>query len=142
MVSTVSPYSSSVDLSSSVLWYFAQSPFFDPQSANGELISQYANTPLENKLLGVKASWHNELRKRRGVSYVVYYDPLESRTWFMGPQGEEQSNIWVIRKQQRDEPDQDDKIKVLGYYLIMNDAIYEAPSVASILTTRMVILSS
>ena len=142
MVSTVPSYLRAGHSDSAVLWYFAQSPFFDPQSANGELISQYSNTPLENKLLGVKASWHNELRKRRGVSYVVYYDPLESRTWFMGPQVEEQSNIWVIRKQQRDEPDRDDKIKVLGYYFIMNDAIYEAPSVASILTTRLVILSS
>ncbi len=123
--------------SSSVLWYFAQSPFFDPTSQNGELIAQYGGTPQEGKLLGSKQGWHHQLSLRRGVSYIVLYDPIESNTRIDGPNGKEQANTWVIRKQQTDEPGQKDT-KVLGYYFIMNDAIYEAPSVASILSTRMV----
>ena len=75
---------------------------------------------------------------RRGISYIVHHDPIESNAQFEGPQGKEQSNVWVIRKQQRDEPQDDGSVRVLGYYFILNDAIYEAPSMASILSTRMV----
>ena len=69
---------------------------------------------------------------------MVHFDPIETQSQFEGQHGKEQSNIWVIRKQQRDEPEDDANIKVLGYYFIVNDAIYEAPSMANVLSTRMV----
>ena len=105
-------------------------------------MTQYGNTPLEGKLLGTKKGWHHQLSIRRGISYVVHFDPIESNTQVDGPQGKEVSNVWVIRKQQRDEPQNDVSIKVLGYYYILNDAIYEAPSLASVLTTRMVCIAA
>jgi hypothetical protein len=77
---------------------------------------------------------------RRGVSYVIFQDPIETQTQVDGLQGKEISNVWVIRKQQRDEPE-DENVKVLGFYYIINDCIYEAPSIANILSTRMVSIS-
>ena len=121
-----------------MLWYFAQSPFFEKTSQNQELITQYGGTPLEGRFLGTKKGWHDQLRMRRGVSYVVHHDPIETNTQFDGPKAKEQSNVWVIRKQRRDEPQDESSVRVLGYYFILNDAIYEAPSMASVLSTRMV----
>lgn len=92
---------------------------------------------MEGQLLGSKQGWHHQLRLRRGVSYVIIQDPVETNTQIDGPNGKEASNVWVIRKQQRDEPETEN-VNVLGFYFIMNDAIYEAPSVSSIMSTRIV----
>jgi mediator of RNA polymerase II transcription subunit 6 len=128
-------------LTLSVLWYFALSPFFDPESANGELIAQYkGKMPEENELLGSKEGWHHQLRMRRGLQYVVLHDPFDTKAQVDGPNGKEQSNVWIVRKQHRDEPN-DDNVKVLGFYFIANDAIFEAPSMASILSTRLVCMT-
>jgi hypothetical protein len=56
---------------------------------------------------------------------------------FDGPNGPEKSTVWVIRKQNREGPTDRD-VTVLGYYYIVNDVIYQAPSVAGILNYRMV----
>lgn len=92
---------------------------------------------MEGQLLGSKQGWHHQLSLRRGVSYIIFQDPIESNTQIDGPNGKEVSNVWVIRKQLREDLD-DGSVKVLGFYFIMNDAIYEAPSVSSLMSTRIV----
>ncbi|EXJ83744.1 hypothetical protein A1O1_07370 [Capronia coronata CBS 617.96] len=122
--------------SNNVLFYFATSPFFDQVSGNQSLITQWVGTPNQNDILGTRSKFEANLRHQRGIQYVVEHDPLEEKVMFDGPNGRENSNVWVIRKQNRESED-DSSVTVLGYYYIVNDVIYQAPSVASILNYRM-----
>ncbi|EXJ87622.1 hypothetical protein A1O3_04583 [Capronia epimyces CBS 606.96] len=122
--------------SNNVLFYFATSPFFDQVSGNQSLITQWAGTPNQNDVLGTRAKFEANLRHQRGIQYVVEHDPLEEKVMFDGPNGRENSSVWVIRKQNRENED-DSSVTVLGYYYIVNDVIYQAPSVASVLNYRM-----
>lgn len=94
------------------------------------------NTPNQNDILGTRQKFEANLRHQRGLQYVIQHDPLEEKVLVDGPNGREQSNVWVIRKQHR-ENESDSGVSVLGYYYIVNDVIYQAPSVASIFNYRM-----
>jgi mediator of RNA polymerase II transcription subunit 6 len=119
-----------------VLFYFATSPFFDQVSGNQSLLTQWAGTPNQNDILGTRQKFESHLRHQRGTQYVVEHDPLEAKVFIDGPNGREPSNVWVIRKQHR-ENDSDSGVTPLGYYYIVNDVIYQAPSIASVLNYRM-----
>jgi mediator of RNA polymerase II transcription subunit 6 len=70
---------------------------------------------------------------------VVAYDPLALNVQIDGPNGKDFSNVWVIKKQDRvKRAGQDDQVTALAFYYIVGDAIYQAPSVAKIMTNRMV----
>ncbi|KAL2426502.1 Mediator of RNA polymerase II transcription subunit 6 [Exophiala dermatitidis] len=122
--------------SNNVLFYFATSPFFDQVSGNQSLFTQWAGTPNQNDILGTRAKFEANLRHQRGIQYVVQHDPLEEKVMVDGPNGRENSNVWVIRKQNRENED-DRSVTILGYYYIVNDVIYQAPSVANVLNYRM-----
>lgn len=119
-----------------MLFYFATSPFFDQVSGNQSLLTQWAGTPNQNDILGTRQKFESHLRHQRGTQYVVEHDPLEAKVFIDGPNGREPSNVWVIRKQHR-ESDSDSGVTPLGYYYIVNDVIYQAPSIASVLNYRM-----
>lgn len=106
-------------------------------SGNQSLFTQWAGTPNQNDILGTRAKFEANLRHQRGIQYVVQHDPLEEKVMVDGPNGRENSNVWVIRKQNRENED-DRSVTVLGYYYIVNDVIYQAPSVANVLNYRMV----
>jgi mediator of RNA polymerase II transcription subunit 6 len=137
MVRGESPFSAIQADPVQVLFYFATSPFFDQVSGNQSLFTQWAGTPNQNDILGTRAKFEDNLRHQRGIQYVVEHDPLEEKVMIDGPNGPEQSNVWVIRKQNR-EDETDNGVTVLGYYYIVNDVIYQAPSVASVFNYRMV----
>ncbi|KIW51759.1 hypothetical protein PV05_10445 [Exophiala xenobiotica] len=122
--------------SNNVLFYFATSPFFDQVSGNQSLITQWVGTPNQNDILGTRAKFEANLRHQRGIQYVVEHDPLEENVTLDGPNGPEKSNVWVIRKQNR-ETESESGVTTLGYYYIVNDVIYQAPPVASVLNYRM-----
>ncbi|KEF60342.1 uncharacterized protein A1O9_01902 [Exophiala aquamarina CBS 119918] len=122
--------------SNNVLFYFATSPFFDQVSGNQSLLTQWVGTPNQNDILGTRQKFESHLRHQRGTQYVVEHDPLESKVFIDGPNGREPSNVWVIRKQHR-ENDSDNGVTPLGYYYIVNDVIYQAPSIASVLNYRI-----
>jgi hypothetical protein len=74
-----------------------------------------------------------------GLEYVAAYDPLAMNVQIDGPNGKEFSNVWVIKKQDRAKrAGQEDLVTVLDFYYIVGDAIYHAPSVAKIMTNRVV----
>lgn len=122
--------------SNNVLHYLATSPFWDPQSENQAMISQYGNTALEGEMFGTRKAFEANLLKRRGISFVVAHDPFENHTKVQTPQGPVQSFTWVIRKQYRDEP-YSENVKVLAYYYIVNNAIYQAPDVSKVLECKL-----
>lgn len=124
-----------------VLFYFAQSPFFDRQSSNSSVFQQALSDHRFAHWLNTRENFEAQLRRLSGLEYVVAYDPLAMNVQIDGPNGKEFSNVWVIKKQDRAKrAGQEDQVTVLDFYYIVGDAIYHAPSVAKIMTNRMVCL--
>lgn len=75
-----------------------------------------------------------------GLEYIVAYDPLQTQAKNADGQFAAQpSNVWVIRKQQRRKrPGMDDEVSVLATYFVVGENIYMAPSVASVVSSRLV----
>lgn len=122
-----------------VLYYFAQSPFFDPQSENQSLISQWSNKPEEGEKIGTRRAFESNLKQRSGIQYLVAHDPLESRSMVHGANGPEPSGIWIIQKVRRQKSvGREDVVEVLAYYFIANQIIYQAPSLENIMQYRLV----
>lgn len=122
------------------MFYFMESPFFDRTSTNQSVVTQNAGIPeREYAFLSTRKKFEHALSNLVGLQYVVANDPLESNIKVDGPNGPEQADIWVIRKQYRSKTEgKDDDISIRGYYYIMNQTIYQAPSVANVLAYRMV----
>lgn len=98
----------------------------------------FGNPALEHWLAN-RQSFEAQLRTRPGIEFVVAHDPLQSNVFIDGPHGPEQSFVWVIKKQNREKTiGGEDRVTPLAYYYIVNDAIYQAPSVANVLANRMV----
>lgn len=123
--------------SNNVLFYFAQSPFFDRLSSNNTIITQNSGIPeRELRYLSTKQKFEDELTRYAGVQYVVDQDPMENEVFVDGPNGKERSMIWVIKKLDRKRP-RSSEIEVLGYYYIIDDTIYQAPDIFKILEYRL-----
>ena len=122
-----------------MLFYFAQSPFFDRQSSNSSVVQTAFSDPRFSHWLNTRQDFEAQLQRVAGVEYVVAYDPLALNVQIPGPNGPEHSNVWVIKKQERiKRSGQEDQVTVLAFYYIVGDSIYQAPSVGKILTNRMV----
>jgi len=84
-----------------VLFYFAQSPFFDRQSSNSSVFQQALSDYRFGHWLNTRESFEAQLRRLSGLEYVVALDPLAMNVQIDGPNGKEFSNVWVIKKQDR-----------------------------------------
>ncbi len=104
--------------SNSVLFYFAQSPFYDPTSNNAILTSQ---AMFNQKMLPI----------------IQTREAFEGRLKTMAPGTG--TGVWVIRKQTRRkrQPEEDD-ITVHSSYFVVGENIYMAPAVSDVLGSRMV----
>lgn len=67
----------------------------------------------------------------QGLEYVVAYDPLQMNVRV----DDQQSNVWVIRKQNR--KGRNDTTP-LGTYYIVGDCVYMSPSVLNVISSRLV----
>ena len=122
-----------------MLFYFAESPFFDRSSENYTLAVQYTGSEQAGEILGTRQRFEATLKNRQGLSYVIAHDPLSPPKQIEAPDGNKlPANVWVIRKQFRPVVGDDSSIEVLRYYYISNHVIYEAPTVAKVLNNRMV----
>ena len=123
-----------------VLFYFMQSPFFDKTSNNSSLWVQSVNTNDVANTLGTREAFEGRLRSMQGLEFVVAHDPLQSSVQIpTADGGSDWSNVWVIKKQdRRKRQGQPDELTVLGFYYIVNNAIYMAPTVGKVIGNRMV----
>ncbi|CEP63743.1 mediator complex subunit MED6 LALA0_S09e01508g [Lachancea lanzarotensis] len=123
-----------------VLDYFAESPFFDRSSNNqvAKMQHQFAQPrpedsarevsnqnldPHRQRILStymVHALWDAELRKLKGVEYVLAYV--------------REPDFWIIRKQLRTTPT---TATPLQDYFIIGANVYQSPSVFKILQNRI-----
>lgn len=129
-----------------VLFYFAESPFFDPTSNNASLALQAMHNENLRPFIETREAFEGRLKTMQGLEFMVVHDPLleaaaaNAAAVSRGEQPKEPSNVWVIRKQMRrrtGNAGQDD-VQILATYFIVGDSVYMAPSVWSVVGRRMV----
>ncbi|KAL2170112.1 hypothetical protein VTG60DRAFT_5207 [Thermothelomyces hinnuleus] len=121
--------------SNSVLFYFAQSPFYDRTSNNEVLFQQGLNNPNVTPYLATRELFEGRLKTMSGLEFVVAQEPAET-----GPGAG--TGVWVINKQTRRKQTPQDEIIVHGTYFVVGENIYMAASFADILSSRIAAISS
>ncbi|KAJ5338890.1 hypothetical protein N7452_005618 [Penicillium brevicompactum] len=124
--------------SNNILFYFAESPFFDPTSNNASLAIQANYNDAFRHFVETREAFEARLKTMQGLEFIVSYDPLQATAQTNGQFTQEPSNVWVIRKQnRRKRSGLDDEVVVISTYFIVGDCIYMAPSVASVVGNRI-----
>ncbi|KAI1824775.1 MED6 mediator sub complex component-domain-containing protein [Xylaria intraflava] len=121
--------------SNSVLFYFAQSPFFDPTSNNAVLANQAMFNPAMFHLIQTREAFEGRLREMSGLEFIVAQEPAETAPGTG-------TGVWVIRKQTRRKRDPEDEITIHSTYYIVGENIYMAPTLAQVLSFRMTTITS
>lgn len=122
-----------------VLFYFAESPFFDATSNNASLAIQANYNEAFRHFVETREAFEGRLKTMQGLEFIVGYDPLQAAAGSNAQFVHEPSNVWVIRKQiRRKRSSYDDEVVVLATFFVVGDCIYMAPSAASILGNRIV----
>jgi hypothetical protein len=125
-----------------VLFYFAESPFFDPTSNNASLAIQANHNEAFRHFVETREAFEARLKTMQGLEFIVAYDPLQAAAQSDTRFAHEPSNVWVIRKQnRRKRTGMDDEVSVISTYFVVGDCIYMAPSVASVVGNRIVSFS-
>lgn len=113
--------------------YFSQSPFFDQTSNNATISTQAMYNPNLYYLIQTREAFEGRLRSMQGLEFLVTHDPSENDT------KREHSGIWVIRKQnRRKRPGSEDEIMPISSYFVFGENVYMAPTISSILSSRLV----
>ncbi|CAI4216848.1 unnamed protein product [Parascedosporium putredinis] len=117
--------------SNTVLHYFARSPFFEETSNNAIVTNQAFHNAGMYHLIQTREAFEGRLRTMAGLEFIVAQEPAE-----MGPgMG---TGVWVIRKQTRKKrPGVEDEITVHSTYFVVGENIYQAPTLADILVSRI-----
>ncbi|KAH8431267.1 mediator complex subunit MED6 [Aspergillus melleus] len=125
--------------SNNILFYFAESPFFDATSNNASLAIQANYNEALRHFVETRDAFEARLKTMQGLEFVVAYDPLQAAAQSDTQFAHEPSNVWVIRKQtRRKRAGLEDEVVILSTYFVMGDCIYMAPSVASVVGNRIV----
>lgn len=118
--------------SNTILFYFAESPFFERTSNNAVITSQAMNNMSMYHFIQTREAFEGRLKTMSGLEFIVGEEPAESGPG-MG------TGVWVIRKQtRRKRYQEDDEITVHASYFVVNENIYMAPTLADILAARIV----
>ncbi|KAK3072255.1 Mediator of RNA polymerase II transcription subunit 6 [Teratosphaeriaceae sp. CCFEE 6253] len=117
--------------------YFTEQPFFDWNTKNGMLFEQAQREISTYSLVHDRQALESALRKRPGIEYMITHEPQVVK----GVAGQK-TGVWVLRKQERlaKQPadavptDEDPYPATLtrGTYYIVNENVYQAPSVADV----------
>ncbi|KAI9371686.1 mediator of RNA polymerase II transcription subunit 6 [Aspergillus egyptiacus] len=124
--------------SNNILFYFAESPFFDATSNNASLAIQANYNEAFRHFVETREAFEGRLKTMQGLEFMVAYDPLQAAAGSNAQFAHEPSNVWVIRKQtRRKRAGYEDEVVVLATFFVVGDCIYMAPSVASVVGNRI-----
>jgi mediator of RNA polymerase II transcription subunit 6 len=116
--------------SNSVLFYFAESPFFDKTSNNAVLFSQAVYNPNMFPIIQTREAFEGRLKTMSGLEYIVAQEPADMVNG---------TGVWVIRKQtRRKRQPEEDEITLHSTYFVVGENIYMAPAVADVLRAQTV----
>ncbi|TDZ33561.1 Mediator of RNA polymerase II transcription subunit 6 [Colletotrichum sidae] len=116
--------------SNSVLFYFAESPFFDRTSNNAVITNQAMFNPALLKNLATREAFEGELDKMSGLEFRVLHAPADMVTG---------TGVWTIVKQTRQKNLDRNRweTKPLAYYFVVGENIYQAPTLGDILSSKI-----
>ena len=115
-----------------ILFYFAESPFFERTSNNAVVYNQAMNVPSMYPVIQTREAFETHLNTMSGLEFRVVEEPAET-----GPGAG--TGVWVIRKQtRRKSAYEDDEITVHASYFVVGENIYMAPTLSGILAARIV----
>lgn len=119
--------------SNTILFYFAESPFFERTSNNAIIMSQAMNNMSMYHYIQTREAFEGRLRTMSGLEFMVGEEPAETGPG-MG------TGVWVIRKQTRrkQQYQEEDEITVHATFFVVGENIYMAPTLADILASRIV----
>lgn len=118
--------------SNTVLFYFAESPFFERTSNNAVILSQAMNNMSMYHYIQTREAFEGRLKTMSGLEFIVGEEPAETGPG-MG------TGVWIIRKQtRRKRVNEEDEIMVHASYFVVGENIYMAPTLADILASRVV----
>lgn len=118
--------------SNTILPYFQMSPFYDQSSNNAILWGQAMSNANMYPLVQTREAFEGRLKTMSGVEFVVAQEPSE-----MAPGTG--TGVWVINKQhRRKRHGMEDEVNVLATYFVVGEHIYMAPSMADVLSSRLV----
>ncbi|KAI1056534.1 Mediator of RNA polymerase II transcription subunit 6 [Fusarium irregulare] len=119
-----------------ILFYFAESPFFERTSNNAVVYNQAMNVPSMYPVIQTREAFETHLNTMSGLEFRVVEEPAET-----GPGAG--TGVWVIRKQtRRKSAYEDDEITVHASYFVVGENIYMAPTLSGILAARIMTISS
>ncbi|GAB0135620.1 hypothetical protein EsDP_00003951 [Epichloe bromicola] len=123
--------------SNTILFYFAESPFFERTSNNAVIMSQAMNNMSMYHYIQTREAFEGRLKTMSGLEFIVGEEPAETGPG-MG------TGVWVIRKQTRrkQQYQEDDEITVHASFFVVGENIYMAPTLADILASRIMTISS
>lgn len=122
--------------SNTILFYFAESPFFERTSNNAIIMNQAMNNASMYHFIQTREVFEGRLKTMSGLEFIVGEEPAETGPG-MG------TGVWVIRKQTRRKRYQDeDEVTVHASFFVVGENIYMAPNLADILASRIVSLAS
>ncbi|KAG5988733.1 hypothetical protein E4U52_006274 [Claviceps spartinae] len=123
--------------SNTILFYFAESPFFERTSNNAIIMSQAMNNMSMYHYIQTREAFEGRLRTMSGLEFMVGEEPAETGPG-MG------TGVWVIRKQTRrkQQYQEEDEITVHATFFVVGENIYMAPTLADILASRIMTISS
>ncbi|KAG5932596.1 hypothetical protein E4U53_001255 [Claviceps sorghi] len=123
--------------SNTILFYFAESPFFERTSNNAVIMSQAMNNMSMYHYIQTREAFEGRLKTMSGLEFIVGEEPAETGPG-MG------TGVWVIRKQTRrkQQYQEEDDITVHASFFVVGENIYMAPTLADILASRIMTISS
>ncbi|KAJ4255498.1 Mediator of RNA polymerase II transcription subunit 6 [Fusarium torreyae] len=122
--------------SNTILFYFAESPFFERTSNNAVVYNQAMNVPSMYPVIQTREAFETHLNTMSGLEFRVVEEPAET-----GPGAG--TGVWVLRKQtRRKSAYEDDEITVHASYFVVGENIYMAPTLSGILAARIMSISS
>ncbi|KAH0497784.1 hypothetical protein TgHK011_005069 [Trichoderma gracile] len=122
--------------SNTILFYFAESPFFERTSNNAVIMAQAMNNMAMYHYIQTREAFETRLKTMSGLEFIVGEEPAETGPG-MG------TGVWVIRKQTRRKRYQDDdEITVHASFFVVGENIYMAPTLADILASRIMTIST
>ncbi|KAG9231881.1 mediator of RNA polymeras-like protein II transcription subunit 6 [Amylocarpus encephaloides] len=114
--------------SNSVLFYFAESPYFDRTSNNAVVFNQALYNQSMFPQIQTREAFEGRLKTMSGLEFIVAQEPADMVTG---------TGVWVIRKQtRRKRQGEEDEITVHSAYFVVGENVYIAPNVAEVLGSR------
>lgn len=122
--------------------YFANSPFFDWTTKNGLEIQQCQADPYGWQFSHNRKDFEAQIASRNGSEYMI----AEGEQMEFDAEGRPaKGGVYVIRKQDRTKgvpPKSRDAVETLATYYVIGENVYQAPSVADVLGTRLLSAST